>query len=138
MISKSEKVAELFGRGYNCAQAVFCSFCDNYGFDVAVAEKIACGLGSGVRNAEVCGAVSGTVLVIGLKYGYDKKVCNAKTEEITAKFRARNQHIVCRNILGCDIATLEGREVAIKANLFKTVCLDMVVSAVDILDNLGY
>jgi hypothetical protein len=45
---------------------------------------------------------------------------------------------VCRNILGCDIATLEGREVAIKANLFKTVCLDMVVSAVDILDKLGY
>ena len=137
-MSKIEKAIELFGGGYNCAQAVLGAFCDDYGLDTDTALRVAGGLGSGVRNAEICGAVSGAVLVIGLKYGHDKALCNTKTEEFTAKFKKENQSIVCKDILKCNIATPDGRNKAVGENLFKTVCMDMVKSAVLILEDLGY
>lgn len=134
----SKKAADMFLDGYNCSQAILGSFCVNYGFDPKTALRIACGLGSGARNAEICGAVSGAVLVIGLKYGDNKEICNEKTEKFTKVFKERNQHIVCKEILSCDISTPSGKEKAITDNLFKTVCLDMVISAADILEELGY
>ena len=142
---KSQDAAELFRNGFLCSQAVFAAFCENYGLDKNSALKIASGLGSGLRSAEVCGAVSGAVLVIGLKHGYTdaknraaKESCNAKVEAFVRIFRERNRHIVCRDILGCDISTLDGRKKAIDEKLFTTVCLDMVVSAATILEELGY
>jgi C_GCAxxG_C_C family probable redox protein len=82
MMSEKEKIAsELFGTGLNCAQSVLGAFCNNYGIEQDTAFKITCGLGSGVRSAEICGAVSGAVLVIGLKYGESKRICDIKTEE---------------------------------------------------------
>jgi len=142
---KSQDAAELFRNGFLCSQAVFAAFCESYGLDKNSALKIASGLGSGLRSAEVCGAVSGAVLVIGLKHGYTdaknraaKESCNAKVEEFVRIFRERNRHIVCRDILGCDISTPDGRKKAIDEKLFTTVCLDMVVSAATILEELGY
>jgi len=142
---KSQIAAEFFRNQFLCSQAVFAAFCESYGLDKNIALKIASGLGSGLRCAEVCGAVSGAVLVIGLKYGYTdaadraaKATCNAKVEEFVRIFRERNRHIICRDILGCDITTPEGRKKAIDEKLFTTVCLDMVVSATAILEELGY
>jgi len=142
---KSQDAAELFRNGFLCSQAVFAAFCGSYGLDKNSALKIASGFGSGLRSAEVCGAVSGAVLVIGLKHGYTdaqnhaaKATCNAKVEEFVRIFRERNRHIVCRDILGCDISTPDGRKKAIDEKLFTTVCLDMVVSAATILEELGY
>ena len=137
-MNKTEKAAELFGGGYNCAQAVLGAFCNEYGLDADTALRIAGGFGRGVRNAEICGAVSGAVLVIGLKYGQDKALCNTKTKEFTAKFKKENQSIVCRDILKCDIATPGGRNKAAGENLFKTVCMDMVKSAALILEEWGF
>jgi C_GCAxxG_C_C family probable redox protein len=142
---KSECAAELFRSRTLCAQAVLAAFCESYGLDKNSALKIASGFGSGMRCAEVCGAVSGAVLVIGLKYGYTdrkdsatKETCDAKVEEFICAFRERNRHIICRDILGCDISTPAGRKKAIDEKLFTTVCLDTVVSAATILEELGY
>jgi len=142
---KSQDAAELFRNGFLCSQAILAAFCESYGLDTNTALTIASGLGSGLRCAEVCGAVSGAVLVIGLKYGYTdaknraaKARCNAKAEEFVRIFRERNRHITCRDILGCDVSTPEGRQKAIDEKLFTTVCLDMVVSAATILEELGY
>ena len=106
--------------------------------DRDVAFKISCGLGSGVRSAEICGAVSGAALVIGLKCGDTSAVCNAEVEDFTRRFKGMNGDTVCRDILGCDISTPDGREKAIKDNLFKTRCDDIVRSAVKILVDMGY
>jgi len=142
---KAQYAAELFRNGFFCSQSVLAPFCDNYGLDRNSALKIACGLGSGMGCAEICGAVSGAVLVIGLKYGHTdtkdraaKATCKAKVAEFLSVFLERNRHILCRDILGCDISTPEGRQKAIDEQLFTTVCVDMVVSAATILDELGY
>lgn len=138
MNEKVMRASEYFASGLYCSQAVFGAFCENYGVDKEVAFKISCGLNSGVRCAGICGAVSGAVLVIGLKYGNDKTKCNSQTEEFVKRFREINGDTICCNILGYDISTPEGNEKAASENLFKTVCMDMVVSAAQLLCDLGY
>ena len=114
------------------------AFCEKYGMDKNLAFKVSCGLNSGVRCADICGAVSGAIIVIGLKYGDIKDVCNLKTEEYIKIFKEKNDSIICRDLLGCDISTPDGKEKAIAENLFKTRCMDMVISAAQILNELDY
>ena len=58
----TERAAELFGKGFNCSQAVFAAFCDKFGMDEKTALKAASGLGGGVgRMREVCGAMCGAL-----------------------------------------------------------------------------
>ena len=133
-----EKASGDFAGEFYCSQAVLGAFCENYGMDITMARKISCGLNSGFRHAEICGAVAGAVLVIGLKFGDSKTVCNQKVEEFIRIFKERNKDITCRNILGCDISTPEGRENAVNNSLFKTICKDMVISATQILCELNF
>ena len=138
MHEKTKKASEFFTGGLYCSQAILGAFCETYGMEEETAFRVSCGLNSGGRCAEICGAVSGAILVIGLKHGASKETCNLKTEEFIQKFKEKNGEIVCRNILGCDIFTPEGREKAVRENLFKTTCVDMVASAAQILEELGY
>lgn len=104
----SYKAAELFLNGQNCTQAIVVAFCDVTGLEPAFAARISSSFGGGIgRLREVCGAVSGMVMVAGLLYGYDdpgEKDCNKKAhyqlvQELAEKFRAQIGHIVCREIL---------------------------------------
>ena len=121
---------EYYESGLYCSQAVIGTFCDKYGMDTDTAFKISCGLNSGCRCSDICGAVSGAILVIGLKYGSEQQVCNAKTEVFVDAFNSRNGDLICRNILGCDISTQEGKQEFINKGLFDSICSNMVVSAV--------
>ena len=67
-----ELAAELFLSGSNCAQAVVVAFCDVTGLEPSFAAKLASSFGGGMgRMREVCGAVSGMLMVLGTLYGYD-------------------------------------------------------------------
>ncbi|MCL2504155.1 MAG: C-GCAxxG-C-C family protein [Coriobacteriia bacterium] len=103
-----------------------------------LARRISRGLSSGARCAEICGAVSGAILVIGLKYGDVAIECNLKTEEFIKRFKDSNGTIVCRDILGCDISTPEGKKQAASEDLFKSICMSVVISAAQILEDSGY
>ena len=145
MSIKQDLAAEIFNNGFNCAQSVLAVFCESYGLDRETALKAATGLGSGFRSGEICGAVSGAVLAIGLKYGQykpedveAKSNCHAKTLEFLNLFKEKNGCMTCREILGYDISTKEGMEQAKNKNLFKSTCTAMVKSAVSILEELGY
>ena len=145
MGDRQEAAIKTFDSGFNCAQAVISVFSEKYGVDNKLALKIAGGLGGGFRSGEVCGAVSGAVLVVGLKHGQckvgdleTKALCSSKTKEFVKEFKTRNNSIICREILGCDPSTPEGHEQAKSQNLFKTVCFDMVRSAISILEEQGY
>ena len=70
MSKHSDRALELFKQGYNCSQAVFCAFCDEFNMDEETALRVSAGLGGGVgRMREVCGTVTGAALVIGMLYG---------------------------------------------------------------------
>ena len=56
----SAYAAELFCKGYNCAQAVTVAFCDVTGLSEDFSAMLASSFGGGMgRMREVCGAVSG-------------------------------------------------------------------------------
>lgn len=101
------KAAELFLEGYNCAQAVVVAFCDKTGLEEHQAARMASAFGGGIgRLREVCGAVSGMMMVLSLLYGYDtpgddvrKKVLYTQVQALAAKFREENGSIICREIL---------------------------------------
>ncbi len=104
----SYQAAELFLNGSNCAQAIVVAFCDVTGMEPALAAKISSPFGGGMgRMREVCGAVSGMLMVAGLLYGYDdpgEKDVNKKehyqlVQELAGKFREEVGSIVCREIL---------------------------------------
>ena len=62
-----EKAAELFVNGSNCAQAVAVAFCDVTGMEPELAAKLSSSFGGGMgRMREVCGAVSGLLMVLGV------------------------------------------------------------------------
>ena len=83
------------------------AFCDITGLSESFTAKIASSYGGGMgRMREVCGAVSGMLLVAGLLYGYDtfdndqvKKEHDARVQELAGKFRDQVGSIVCREIL---------------------------------------
>ena len=98
-----------------------------------------------MRNGEICGAVSGAVMVIGLRYGHSsetdnesRSVCYQKTREFTEAFKSREGSIICRELLGIDIFSGDGMNIAAEKGLFKTTCVDMIVRAVELLEELGY
>ena len=103
----STYTAELFVGGYNCAQAVAVAFSDVTGLDEKFSAKIASSFGGGMgRMREVCGAVSGMLLVAGHLYGYDgpnddeeKMAHYALVQELAGKFREKAGSIICREIL---------------------------------------
>ena len=103
-----ELAGDLFVNGCNCAQAVVVAFCDDMGLSREFAAKMASSFGGGMgRMREVCGAVSGMLMVAGLLYGYDEpgeKDCRKKehyalVQELAGKFREEAGSIVCREIL---------------------------------------
>jgi len=70
MKPKRDIAVSKFLEGYNCAQSIFYSFCDDLRFEKNNALKMACGFGVGMgRKEEVCGALSGGIIVIGAKHG---------------------------------------------------------------------
>lgn len=65
-----ERALAAFRNGFTCSAAVFSAFSKDLGLDEETARKIACGFGAGIsRTGNICGAVSGAILVIGLRYG---------------------------------------------------------------------
>ena len=101
------QAAQLFLDGYNCAQAITVAFSDVTGLDKDFSARMASSFGGGIgRLREVCGAVSGMVMVAGILYGYDanseesaKKEHYTLVQELAGKFREEVGSIVCRDIL---------------------------------------
>ncbi len=99
--------AELFLRGYNCAQAVVVAFSDVTGLSEEFSARMASSFGGGMgRMREVCGAVSGMLMVAGVLYGYEaagddvrKKAHYQLVQQLAGQFREQVGSIVCREIL---------------------------------------
>jgi C_GCAxxG_C_C family probable redox protein len=106
-MDRGTKAAELFLNGYNCAQAVAVAFSDLTGLDEQLSARLASSFGGGMgRMREVCGAVSGMLMVAGVLYGYDtpgddavKMAHYTLVQNLAGEFREKNGSIICREIL---------------------------------------
>lgn len=97
-------------KGFNCAQAVACTYCDLVGVDEATMFKMTEALGLGMGGMEgTCGAVSGACVLAGMKQSSgnldapDSKAMSYKlSREILDKFKSMNQSVVCKELKGVD------------------------------------
>ena len=132
-----DKAEELFLSGCNCAQAVFTACAvGEFGLDETLAKDVSCGLGGGVgRMREVCGAVSGAAMVLGMRSGGDKVKAYPVIQEFCERFKKEAGSIVCRELLEGIGATSGGvPETRNWAYYHKRPCLELVKLAVRLLN----
>ena len=142
-MNHEERALAYFNDKFHCSQSVLAAYAIELGLTEEQALKIAYCLNSGMRKGEVCGACSGALLVLGLKYGQCKKDdldsrtrADQKTGEFLERFKKENGSYICNDLLGCDISTAEGIRYAMEHNCFTEVCPKMVASAVRILESM--
>jgi len=140
-MSESGKAAEVMGSGYNCAQAVSTTYGVKYGVPEETISRIASAFGGGIsRTNNICGAVSGAVMVLGLKYGgrnpgekEAKDKASAIAAEFIREFKRRYGEVSCTGLLGYNLGIQEEREKAVANNEF-TKCRDIVRNAGELLE----
>ena len=117
-------------------------FGELYGLDRSTAFKLARAFGSGMGMGRECGAVTGAMMILGFK------IQEASTEketrfkvydlnrELVRLFEKKHGTIICKDLLGVDLGTPEGRDKAIRENLFRTLCPGFVRDAAQILSDM--
>lgn len=140
---KKEIAAGYFDNYFNCAQAVFTTFAVEEGIPEELALKIATQFGGGCRKGEVCGAVSGALMVLGLKYGHchfnapeEKEQAYQYAEEFMNRFIEKNGTVVCKERLGYNLSKPVEMAKIREQHLFDTICPRMVESAVEIVQEM--
>lgn len=103
-----QRAVELFMSGYGCCQSVVAAFADLYGFSDVQAKLVGAGFGGGVgRMRMMCGAVSGLVILAGMKEGQTdgddregKAHCYQVVQDLLEKSKKENGSIICAELLG--------------------------------------
>ncbi len=116
-----------FARGFNCAQSVFSAFAGRFKVSSEFALRLTAPFGAGMaRQGEVCGALTGALMVLGLQYGQARPEGKEQTYCIARGFmdgfQQRHGSLLCRELLGYDISTPDGLEAAKQHNAFAKVC----------------
>ena len=142
-MTHTEKAVNYFSKGFLCSQAVLAAFGDELKITEEQALQLGVCFGSGMRKGEVCGACTGALMVLGLKYGQtsvadteSRQNTNELTQRFLDLFREKNGSYLCNDLLGFDISTPEGAAQARAKGLFLDVCPKMVASAVDVLEQI--
>ncbi len=145
MTAKKEKATAYFKHQFNCSQSVFTVFATEHGISEDDSLRISCAFGAGMgRQQHTCGAVTGALMAIGLKYGkamHDDESKKAetyrKTIEFCEEFRKINGTISCKELLDNlemnkpdDLARIR------ELGFFDTRCRKYVEDAVGILERI--
>jgi C_GCAxxG_C_C family probable redox protein len=143
MSVKTEAAVACFREGFNCSQAILSTWGGEFNLERETALRAAAAFGAGMgRLGEVCGAVTGALIVIGLKHGQtepkDKQTKEKNYDlvrDFAGRFRSHNGSLLCRELLGCDLTTAEGMEEARQKKLFTERCPCFVRDAAEILED---
>ena len=143
-MSTVEDATACFEKGYNCSQAVLWAFAPGLGLEGDMALKVSAAFGGGMGlMGNTCGVVTGALMVLGLRYGATSaadRSAKQKTYELARefikRFEARNGTVICRELLGFDLGTAEGRKQAAAKNTHVNVCPRFVRDAAEILQEM--
>jgi len=144
MSENVEAAVACFREGFTCSQAVLSVWSGRFGLERETALRVASAFGGGMAGlGEVCGAVTGALIVVGLKHGQTeakgsqtKERNYALVRDFTGRFRSRNGSLLCRELLGCNLTTPEEREAARQKGLFTERCPRFVRDAAEILEDI--
>lgn len=143
---KIRHTQELSTGGYSCAQSVLLARAEDHGIRLEDAFRIAGGFGGGMAFGEVCGAVSGAIMLIGLKYAsaiadpgdqHSKRLTYELSHRFMEQFISRAGAICCRDLIGFDFSSIKKHQniMDINRDLFEN-CPGFVQTAVEILEDI--
>jgi C_GCAxxG_C_C family probable redox protein len=140
-LSRAEEAKKQFERGFHCAPAVLSTYSEQLGLEKALALRIACGFGAGIgRMGRTCGAVTGALMVIGLKYGQVNLADEESSQrtytlvkELIDRFTAIHGSIECKELIGYDLSDSGELRLARESGVFKNKCPSFVYDSALIL-----
>jgi C_GCAxxG_C_C family probable redox protein len=130
----SQRSRELFNSGFYCAESVLMAIAESRGIQSDLIPRIATGFCSGIgRTGGLCGAVSGGVMAIGLTAGRSSPAGQVEDsytliQQFISHFEARHGSTNCRELTGCDLASVEGQHTFEENHVIER-CQDFVGNA---------
>jgi len=142
-LSKAEEAKKQFEKGFHCAPAILSTYSKQFGLDKALALRIACGFGAGIgRMGRTCGAVTGALMVIGLKHGQVNLADQESSQrtytlvrEFINRFTTTHGSIECKELIGYDLSDSSELSLARDSGVFQKKCPGFVYDAVCILED---
>lgn len=138
-----QEIRQLFGQGLDCSQVTAGRFAEELHMDETVLRKISACFGGGMMCGETCGAVTGALIVIGLKYGHSEKgdwEQKRKMQEKAAEFRKlfleKYPSCICRELLGHDLSQPGEMEKVLEKGLLTEFCPQVVKDVIEILEHI--
>ena len=132
-----------FMKGYNCAQSVLVTFAPQLGLEEEYCFKLAAGFGAGLGyRGEMCGAVTGAYMVLGLKYGFTEPGDSSKREktqekitEFIRRFKEKHGSVSCKELINADVSDPKQLIRAREMNIFRNenLCPKFIADAAEIL-----
>lgn len=138
-----QEIKELFMAGIDCSQVVAGQFSEELGMEKEALRKMSACFGGGMQCGETCGAVTGALMVIGLKYGHSveqdmeqKNIMLEKTAEFKRLFAEKYPSCMCRELLGHDISKAGEMEKVLEKGLLFDFCPRVVEDVIGILEKI--
>jgi C_GCAxxG_C_C family probable redox protein len=139
-----EKAARYFSEGYNCAQSVLLTMYEYWNGKNELIPKIATAFGGGIgRCGSVCGALTGGVMALGIKYGTNEPSLEKRlkayefAQEFYKQFETKHGSVLCRELIGYDLSNPKELEKVQKTKVYEEKCANFVRTAVEILISLS-
>lgn len=144
-MTRQEKTIHYFKNGFNCSQSVLTSFADETGLTEDDSLKVACAFGAGMgRQQLTCGAVTGAMMAISMKYGKGlndedskKKASYEKIVVLFDEFKKLHGSTTCRDLVNnLDMNKEEDHQKMIAEKIFETKCRRYIEDAVAITEKI--
>lgn len=135
-----EKAVAYFLGGYNCAQSVLLAMFEHWNGKNDLIPKIATAFGGGMgRCGSVCGAVTGGIMAVGMRFGTNEPSLEKRTEayelaqRFFRRFEKQNGTVLCRELIGYDLSDPKQLEEASERDVFEEKCTVFISKALEAL-----
>lgn len=140
---EKERIAEQFQKGFDCSQVVLAQYAEALGLTPEEANRMGAAFGGGMGIGETCGAVTGAMIALGMKYGHcqeehmeQKDIMNAKRAEFLEAFLEKYPACSCKKLLGYDISRPEEMQKILDEGLLFDFCPQVAADVIEILENM--
>lgn len=142
-MNNTKKALKFFSSDFNCSQSVIAAFSENFGVKEKDAFKVASGFGGGIgRTQDICGALTGAIMVLGCRYYNEndvagsKEIIYGKTKELISRFKEIHKKTDCLELTGVDFNKEGGFELFKTLNIHENKCNGYIKDVCKILEEI--